>query len=250
MGTDTIVGTSSKRQVRGGGSAPPEKISPRRLYEISLVLWGAAALAIFFADIPLLALMRRGIFRGDIAKLIQLSEFFAHGIGVSVILLSVWVLDPARRRALPRLVACSLGAGMAANVVKLVIGRMRPRDHDFATVWETFQGFGAGIFSGDLRAALDSSFHAFPSAHVATSAGLAAGLSYFYPRGRWLFAALAVLTALQRLQAGSHFSSDTFAGAAVGCLFAALCCDPRRWGKWFDRWEVPLQIRGDGEQWQ
>ena len=250
MTSQTMAPAEAKqRTTHGVRPASDERTSPLQLYRVALLLLAAAAVAIALADIPVLGWVRRGMFRGDIAKLIQLSEVFAHGIGVLFLLLSVWVLDPARRRGLPRLIACSLGAGMAANVIKLVSGRMRPRDHEFASVWETFQGFG-GIFAGDLRSAFDSTFQSFPSAHVATSTGLAIGLSYFYPRGRWLFAGVAVLTALQRMQVGAHFLSDTFAGAAVACVIAALCCDPHRWGRWFDRWEVPLSIRCESEQWR
>jgi undecaprenyl-diphosphatase len=62
----------------------------------------------------------------------------------------------------------------------------------------------------------------FPSGHAATAAGLAVALAVLYPRGRWLFAVLAVLAALQRVEVQSHFPSDVLAGAALGCLTGAL----------------------------
>ena len=53
--------------------------------------------------------------------------------------------------------------------------------------------------------------------------GLAIALAAIYPRGRWLFAAFALLACLQRIHALAHFPSDILAGAAIGCLVGALC---------------------------
>src|SRR4029450_13217898 len=61
----------------------------------------------------------------------------------------------------------------------------------------------------------------FPSAHAATAVGLAIGLSMLYPRGKWLFAAFALLAAVRRIQAQARFGRDVLAGAAVGCLVSA-----------------------------
>jgi undecaprenyl-diphosphatase len=68
----------------------------------------------------------------------------------------------------------------------------------------------------------------FPSAHAATAVGLAIGLSALHPRGRWLFAAFALLAVVQRIEAQAHFSSDVLAGAAVGCAAAAAVSSLRR----------------------
>jgi undecaprenyl-diphosphatase len=88
------------------------------------------------------------------------------------------------------------------------------------------------LFGGD-----SSKMQAFPSAHTATAFGLAIGLTWLYPRGRWLFATFAVLVACQRIQSGAHFLSDTFFGAALGCVVAAVCI---KYVKWFDRFEGKL----------
>jgi membrane-associated phospholipid phosphatase len=53
---------------------------------------------------------------------------------------------------------------------------------------------------------------------------------------------LAVVAMLQRVECGAHFPSDTLAGAAVGSLVAALICDPRLFGRWFERWEQPKSL--------
>jgi membrane-associated phospholipid phosphatase len=156
-----------------------------------------------------------------IKKLLALAEVFGHGFGVVAILLSVAVLDPVRRWTIPRLVICSLGAGLLANVGKLILGRVRPHHFDFtggvrATFLKWFPwGTGESLQQG------------FPSSHTATAVGLAIALAWIYPRGRWLFAMFAVLVALQRIESGAHFVSDTLWGAAVGIAvggwFASDC---------------------------
>jgi membrane-associated phospholipid phosphatase len=52
---------------------------------------------------------------------------------------------------------------------------------------------------------------------------LAVALGWLYPRGRWLFAAFAVMVACQRMEGGAHYLSDTLVGAAIGCLVATAC---------------------------
>jgi len=195
--------------------------------------------AAFAIDLPTASLCRGDRLPGDVRKLIELAEVFAHGVGVACILLTVIVLDRRRRRSLPRMVACAFGAGLLANLVKLSVIRMRPRDIEFGSVWETFRGWFPLVTSESLEKAFDSDFQSFPSAHTATAVGLAIVLGAFYPRGRWLFVFFAALAAIQRIETNAHFPSDVFAGAAVGCLAAAISFDGRVLGKWFDRIESP-----------
>jgi membrane-associated phospholipid phosphatase len=53
-----------------------------------------------------------------------------------------------------------------------------------------------------------------------------------------LFAAFAILAAMQRIESQSHFFSDILAGAAVGAVVAGICTMPRLLGGWFARWET------------
>ncbi len=176
-----------------------------------LMLLAAAALTI---DGPLARWWAAIDLPGDLRRLLTWSEFFGHGLGAALVLVAVYVLDPGRRWRLPRVVAATAAAGLTANLVKAMIGRTRPHAYDIASsALESFQGWwtlGAG----------GSTQQSFPSAHTATAVGLALALAWLYPRGRWLFAALALLVACQRMQCGAHFPSDTLAGAGVGWLAA------------------------------
>ncbi|MHC4178102.1 MAG: phosphatase PAP2 family protein [Planctomycetota bacterium] len=163
--------------------------------------------------------------------LVSIFEPFGQALGVLAVALAVCVLDRQRWWVLPRVLTCSFGAGLAANVVKMLVERTRPREFDFAgSVWTTFGGWlpltGAG--SGD---------QSFPSAHTATAAGLAMALAWLYPRFRMLFPVLVVLVAGHRLESGAHYLSDVLCGAALGIIVATGCLKTGRLPKWFDRLE-------------
>jgi membrane-associated phospholipid phosphatase len=173
-----------------------------------------------FAALPLDVAVGRGLtaeqLPGELWRLIAFSEAFAHGLGVVVLLAIVAVLDPNRRRALPRVAAMSLGAGLIANVLKMMLARTRPHGlQSDIGVWETFAGWFPLLDAGRIG-------QSFPSAHAATAAGLAVALGWLYPRGRYVFAILAGMSALQRIAVQAHYVSDTFWGAALGCAVAGI----------------------------
>ena len=189
------------------------------------------ALVALSIDFPISRWFAAGHCPGFLRECLELVEPFGNGLGVIVIVAAVAMLDPFRRAAVPRIMAASLGAGLMADIVKLMIVRTRPCHFTFqGDVWDTFGGFFPLVSAG-------SGGQSFPSAHTATAVGLAAVLIRFYPRGRGLFVCLAVLVACQRIQGGAHYPSDTFAGAAVGCLVAAACLHRKLLGAWFSRYE-------------
>ncbi len=145
-------------------------------------------------------------------------EPFGHAVGVVVAALSVMLLDGRQWKTGFSVLFAGLGAGLAADVAKLLVGRVRPRNFDFDTldVRSTFDGF-LPFFNGS------SGSQSFPSAHTATAFAMAVMLSSLYPRARVLFFLLAFLTAGHRLHSGAHYPSDILTGAAVGWLFAMWC---------------------------
>lgn len=210
------------------------------LWTLAAVLSGlsVAALAI---DVPLASWVRGGHAPDLIQKLCGLAEVFGHGLGVVLIVLFIAVLDPWHRYGIPRIMAASLGAGLAANVIKLLVARTRPAHCDFAVADRGIETFGSWF----PLAGNESWQQSFPSSHMATAAGLAIVLAAFYPRGRWLFPAFAALAGFQRVLHQSHFASDVFLGAAVGCIFAPLCVYGSRLSTMFDRLEEILIARSE-----
>jgi membrane-associated phospholipid phosphatase len=198
------------------------------LLAAALLIAAAAALAV---DCPLAQWCRTHDCPSELRNLLSVCEPFGNGAGVLVIALVIHQLDPVRRWALPRILACSWGSGLAANLIKLLIVRVRPRAFDFhGNVWATFGGWFPGTRAG-------YSGQSFPSAHVATAVGLALALIWLYPTGRKLFPAMVVLVAGHRIEAEAHYLSDVLCGAALGVLVASACLGTGLLGMGFDRLE-------------
>lgn len=205
------------------------------VWPVALLLLSAASLAL---DAPLVAWHAQHATPVLLRKLFLFSEPFGHGLGVVMFALAVHQMDAVRCWAAPRLLVVSLGAGILADALKLIVVRLRPHHSDIA-------GHTLGQFGSWLPlASAGSTGQSFPSGHVAAAVGLAFGLTALYPRGKWLFGALAICAALQRLDEGSHYLSDVMVGATLGALVATFClrCGPLP--AWFDRRERTWQVTG------
>ena len=154
-----------------------------------------------------------------VRDLLAALEAFGNGWGVALIVLAVITLEKGRRLQTGRLLTASLGAGIMANVVKMMISRTRPYgvDLEVATVWETFGDWFPFLSAGAVG-------QSFPSAHTATAFGLAGALAFTYPRGRYLFWSLAIGVGIQRMCVGAHFASDVFIGATLGAAWSYGVC--------------------------
>jgi membrane-associated phospholipid phosphatase len=176
---------------------------------------------------------------GDVRRLIAMSEYLAHGSGVAVILAGIWLLIPEKRRFVPRLAACAFGGGLGADVIKLCVARQRPikADLSLTDIDLTWAVHAQGMATGN-PGNWDYAWQSFPSAHTATAVGLAIGLSWLFPRGKYLFWGMALLAGLQRIVFLAHWPSDVIAGAAVGIVaglvFTASAAPGNRF---WDAWE-------------
>ncbi len=171
---------------------------------------------------------------GDLQKAVQLSEAFAHGAGVSFILLTVFVVALDRRRAVLVAILITSLSGVIANAFKATIIRVRPyavglQVHDHAVLDQANQGNGNqgnGLTTAHAAKVVASKFwdtrqRSFPSGHAATAWGLAIGLSLVFRRAWWVMVLLATLASFQRLESGAHFLSDILAGTAIAFVVAA-----------------------------
>lgn len=160
-------------------------------------------------------LRMRGFFR----DLLNVAEVFGNGFGVVLVMAIIATLDPVNRRWIPKVALCAFGGGMAANLIKMMVLRNRPRAVDLAHahVFETFESLLPLTSAG-------SSGQSFPSAHCATAAGLAVCLTRLYPQGKTLFLVLTLGVGIQRMFSGAHFPSDVLVGTTLGyCVgYAAL----------------------------
>ena len=206
-----------------------ERILQRRRQSLRLAIaWGAvfavAAIGMSQYDLQLENAFDLSRLPGDVRRLVQLSELFAHGSGFVIIILGIWSLAPDLRRFLPRMITAYLLTGVLGNLIKLVIWRYRPsailtgaqaEAEAFAgTIWQTHNN--ASVFNVEYIT------QSFPSCHSAAVAALAISLCILLPRGRYLFFGMAGLACLQRIFFNAHWPSDVMAGIALGIWVTAF----------------------------
>ncbi|MBX9787860.1 MAG: phosphatase PAP2 family protein [Pirellulales bacterium] len=226
--------TSLARPPQSGSIPAASGIRPWPRRSIALLL--LASLGALSIDMALARWCAAGNVPKNMHRLLETAEDFGNGFGVVLIALAIGVLDPARRRALVRVLTAAYGAGLAANAVKILLVRFRPRELNLVASGLS-DTFGGVLGLGDGRS------HSFPSAHTATAVGLALLLGWLYPRGRWYFAALAVLVGAQRVAVGAHFLSDVLVGAALGLAVGWCCTGWQRGAERFTRFETRGALR-------
>lgn len=101
-------------------------------------------------------------------------------------------------------------AGLAAEILKPLIGRERPTHHE-----------GFYHFKPFLQGFVDGSNLGLPSSHAAVAFGGAFALAFIMPRTAPVALLAAAGCGLTRLLSGAHFLSDVCAGALVAYAVAA-----------------------------
>jgi membrane-associated phospholipid phosphatase len=193
------------------------------------VVAGLLALGI---DVPLSRTMVQEHTLQCLHRVLEMIEPFGQPPAVISVSLAVLLCGGARRGAGFRIAAGALLSGLAVDVLKMCVARVRPRHFDFqGTVLDTFSSLWPGSAGG-------SQLQSWPSGHTATAVGFCLALSAVFPQGRWLFRALAALVAVQRIESGAHYLSDTLFAAGVACMVHILVFGTGPLGRWFDRAEA------------
>ncbi len=200
-----------------------------RLAVVALVTGILCPIVLMF-DVPVTRWLLEEAIPGDFRKAIELSEAFAHGVGVWVILWGVVALSPRQRWGLPRLAILAYGGGAVATLVKLIVIRARPYRMDMQTIAPIDVRQWAWDLNLEQLAVYDAGWRSFPSGHAATAVGLIVGLSILFPRGRLLFICVGVMSMVQRVTDLAHFPSDVLAGAAIGAVWSIICLHPTMLG--------------------
>lgn len=112
---------------------------------------------------------------------------------------------PQRSRCAWALLLAPALSGGVAEVLKLLIRRLRPNPDLFEYV---FRPFAEGPLSNRGMG--------MPSSHAMVAFGGAAVLAQLFPRARWLWYLLASGCAATRVLALGHFLSDVVVAAALG----------------------------------
>ena len=116
------------------------------------------------------------------------------------------------------LVVSGAASGLATNLVKLCLGRARPK----LLLSEGVTGFHP--FAGGYD------FASMPSGHATTAGAAAATFALIFPRWRWPILATGLALASTRVAIHAHYLSDVLLGFAIGLAFAhATLAVWRRW---------------------
>ena len=205
----------------------------RWLVPLGLALLGVICLV--WVDAPVAGRFSQTPLDGELERLFDAAEHFGTPFGQILIALTIAAFASWWEPRLTRILTGAFAAGIMANVGKLLVARQRPSAFAFTgdATWDSFHGLfplGEG----------GSAFQSFPSAHTASAFGFACLLSWAFPRGRGLFFFFATLTALHRVQAGSHYPSDVCLGAALGWIVGTALIVPGPVARGFDRLEEKL----------
>ena len=169
---------------------------------------------------------------GDLTRVISLSEIFAHGFGVVLAAIAIWILAASHRRSIPRVVICAIWPAISVHLLKLLFARRRPLSYLQADgnpkFPDSIDSTWLGFLSDERVNFPTYAIQSFPSAHTATAWGLAIGLTWLFPRGRGLFFTLAFFASVQRITSMSHWPSDVCWGAAIAFLMAGAVT--QNWG--------------------
>ncbi|WP_041265562.1 phosphatase PAP2 family protein [Gemmatimonas aurantiaca] len=117
----------------------------------------------------------------------------------------------ARRHGAALLVLAPSAGGIVAEVLKLLVRRLRPDADTFGYV---FRSFAEGPLSNRGMG--------MPSSHVLVAFAGAFALARLFPRAQWVFYTLAAGCAVTRILAHAHYLSDTVVAACVAWGVVAL----------------------------
>lgn len=217
----------------------PEIADRTRWVIVPAMLLILAAVALFTVDLPVARACAPRDWPDELHRYLRTVEAFGTIYGQGMLLLGVFCVLPALTRRIPRILAAAIAAGLTANVIKLLVGRQRPKYFDVTSdsAIDSFERMFPFLSDG-------ASLKSFPSAHTASAVAFAVLLSHLFPRGRWLFGASAALVAVQRIEVCEHFVSDVFVAAAVGWLVGQSFLHVRRLADWFDRFESAERSSG------
>lgn len=188
--------------------------SSRVLLTIGLVI-AAVAVSLALDGWAYRHLERKTIYDGDFGRMLRIEGFLPTWAVVSLALVlcdAAWREAAQNRwrwwRGLLPLISAAL-AGMAGEVLKLLLRRERPEANA-----------GAYVFRSWSDRPFSTAGLALPSSHAIVAFGALAMLARLYPRARWLWFALAAGCALTRVLARAHFASDVVSGGIAGWLVA------------------------------
>lgn len=160
---------------------------------------------------------------GDLKRELEFLQQFGALSSLVIIGVVMLLLDRARWRRLANLALSAALVALACNILKVVIGRPRPKFDDPHTFLFpkgqyplTIKGEPVLRHAWDIGKGISSDLWSMPSSHTAAGVALAVFLVAVYPRLKPLAVVLAVIVGVARVLLGAHYLSDVIAGATLG----------------------------------
>lgn len=164
---------------------------------------------------------------GDFKRELEFLQQFGAVSSLVIVGLVMLLLDRPRARRIADMALSAALVALACNVLKLLIGRPRPKFDDPGTFlfpsgqYElTIQGETVLRHAWEIGRGISSDLWSMPSSHTAAGVSLAVFLAAVYPKLRPLGILLAILVGAARILLGAHYLSDVVAGAMLGYLIA------------------------------
>ena len=149
----------------------------------------------------------REAFEGRLwAQMLRLTGYLPVWLAVGAVL-------AVSRRAMDglRIVAAAALGGGLAEVLKPLVGQVRPRFTDGVHMFRHATDFADSEIS-----------YGMASSHVGVAFGAACTLVFLYGRAGWAAVVLAAGCGVERVMAGSHFATDVYVAALLGYASARL----------------------------
>lgn len=193
-------------------ASSPDLVSSRATWRHWAVLSLAAIVAAHLLDeFAWRAIRVPTVYDKDWGRLLRSMGFLPTWLGIAAAF-GLQVQDAAWRRmgTWLLLLGPTLG-GLAAEVLKLLVRRLRPDPELFGYA---FRSFADGPLSNRGMG--------MPSSHTLVAFAGAFALARLFPRARWVFYLLAIGCGLSRVMATAHYLSDIVVAACVGWAVVAL----------------------------
>ena len=183
----------------------------RRVVAVGLLCLAIGAASFAFYDRPV-AIWAHGLGpagHGIFAIITQFGQSYGYLVLCAIAFVICYFIVPRQRAYAWRaafIFANVAASGIAVDLVKVVVGRARPK------LWFSEQLYGFTWFGGG------SDHWSFPSGHAATATALALSLTALWPRWWPLWWLGALLIFASRLFLGAHYPSDLLGGFYVAFL--------------------------------
>jgi len=198
------------------------KNAQKRSFTITVFLFVILILISFYFD-PRVASSAEG-FRTDFLTSFFLNFGSLGTIFVLIVLLTALFLKENRRKwILPLWVASGLSI-VTSFVLKVWVQRPRP-----------FQLGLTSLIVGLEKARYFTWDFSFPSFHTMLIFSTLPFLEKEFPKFRYVWIVLAIVTGFSRIYFGLHFLSDVIAGGLIGYLIGTLMLGHNREGKFWER---------------